>query len=157
MKKAKRSSSPDQMDFDALLGAAMPGTTLMTPPVADETGNWDLHMRRLLKSALAASPLSIDQVAEGLTALSGRAISVSMIYSWTGQSRPHRLPAELIPAINRVVGNTILLQGLAEASGCRITEPRDLQLARLGQLTLIIRYAQAEQARAAAALGGRYA
>jgi hypothetical protein len=108
---------------------------------------------------MAACPLDVDQIAEGVSALIGRPVSKANIYSWTGQSRPHRFPAELIPAFNAVLGNTILLQGLADASGCRLSEPQELQFARLGQLYLIIHHAQGEQAKTLQALPlqrGRY-
>lgn len=152
----KRCADPDQMNFDALLGALDPGLDLIEVPVAPATVpgglDFDLRMRRLLKRALDACPLGHDQVAEAVSALTGRTVTVAMIYSWTGQSRPHRFPAELLPAFCAALGNTILLAGLADACGCRVAESQELQLARLGQLWLIVHHAQAEQTRMAQAI-----
>lgn len=157
----KRCADPAQMDFDALLGALDPGLDLIEVPAAPATVpgglDFDLRMRRLLKQALDACPLGHDQVAEAVSALTGRTVTVAMIYSWTGQSRPHRFPAEMIPAFCQALGNTILVQGLAGACGCRVAESQELQLARLGQLWLIIHHAKGEQTRMAQAIptGGR--
>lgn len=147
----KRCSDPNQLDFDALLGALDPNLDLLdvpAPPPAEPGGlDWSQRMRRLLKQALDACPLDHDQVAEGLSAVTGAHVTTTMLYSWTGASRPHRFPAEMIPAICAVTGNTLLLQGLADACGCRVSERQELQLARLGQLWLIMHHAQAEQTR----------
>lgn len=147
-----RSADPRQAE----LFSPPDGAALLPAPVppGNEPGALDLnaHMRELLNEAIAASGLDRETVAALVTPLAGRPISKAQIDSWTGATRPNRFPADLVPAFCAVLGNTILLQGLAEAVGCTIVEGYSMQLARLGQLVLFINQAKAEQDRIIASL-----
>lgn len=141
---------PRQMDMLALLEGAI----ALPEPEAPKAGarDCDQQTRHLLNEAIKAGPFnSRDDLAEAVSFHSGRRITKAMIDSWTGASRPHALPANLVPAFCAALGNTILLQGLAEASGCALTEGAELVRQRLDRLTLFIRLARAEQRRLTAA------
>ncbi len=141
-------ADPRQTDFLSLLDA---NAALLPAPVAPTSapGALDLNtrLRQLLGEAIAASGLDREQIAEMVSPLAGRPVSKAMIDCWTGASRPHRFPADLVPAFCATLGNTILLQGLAEAIGCTLVEGYSMQLARLGQLVVFINQAKAEQDR----------
>ena len=156
MAKSRRRQQvdPRQSDFLGLLGD--PQAELLpapTPPATEPCAlAFDQRMRRLLNEAIKASPLDREQIAMGVGALAGRAVTKPMIDSWTGAGRPHRFPADLIPAFCAVLGNSILVQGLGEASGCGVIEGYELQLARMGQLCLFIARARDEQEKIMASL-----
>lgn len=147
--KHRRGRIPDprQTDlFHLLEGAiALPPVPPAPPPVGM---NFDQTFRRLLKEAIAAGPFANrDGLAEAVSAYCGRRITAAMINSWTGASRPHAFPAALIPAFCAALGNTVLVQGVAEAAGCGVTESADLIRSRLDRLALFIRFARAEKRR----------
>ena len=155
-----RSADPRQTDFLSLLEGAV-----ALPPAPErrrDAGALDLdqRLRRLLNDAIAAGPFANrEALAEAVSFHAGRRVTKAMIDSWTGASRPHALPAHLVPAFCAALGNSVLLQGLAEASGCAVTESADLVRSRLDRLALFIRFAKAEQRRLIGSLplfrGGR--
>lgn len=147
IRRKGREPDPRQPDFLSLLE---PGAELIAAPQAPvEAGqiDHDAETRALLNEAIKRSPFDRDQIADRMTPLAGRKITKEQLDSWTGASRPNRFPAELIGPFNAAVGNTILLDGLAELSGCKLIEGLELQFARLGQLLVFIEHAKAEQAR----------
>ncbi|WP_142849228.1 hypothetical protein [Telmatospirillum sp. J64-1] len=155
MKKVRRrAEDPRQMAFLDLLGGQkedlieVPEMPMPAPGAMD----YDQRLRDLLNKAIKACPFDREQIAAMVSTLVGREVTKPMIDSWTGATRPNRFPAEMIPAFCEALGNTILLAGLAEASGCRLIEGRELQFARLGQLWLFIEQASAEQQRLVAEL-----
>ena len=139
---------PRQADFLSLLeGAALPEQLSPAQPAAGKLA-FDQRMRRLLNEAIAAGPYANrEQLAEVVSSYVGRKVSKSMIDSWTGASRPHAFPGHMVPAFCAALGNSILLTGLAEASGCAVTEGAALIQSRLERLTFVIRLAKAEQRR----------
>ncbi|WP_142850742.1 hypothetical protein [Telmatospirillum sp. J64-1] len=154
MKKGRRrAEDPRQMAFLDLLGQK---EDLIEVPVQPEPEpgalDYDQRLRALLNKAIRACPFDRDQIASLVSGLVGREVTKAQIDSWTGATRPNRFPAELVPAFCQALGNTILLAGLAEASGCRLIEGRELQFARLGQLWLFIQKAENEQKRLVAEL-----
>lgn len=146
-------ADPDQMDFMALLDGAVSLPEM--PEARREAGALDLdqEMRRFLNAAIEAGPFSNrEALAEAVSFHAGRRVTKAMIDSWTGASRPHALPAHMVPAFCAALGNTMLLQGLAKPAGCAITESADLIRSRLDQLYLFIRFAKAEGRRLTASL-----
>ncbi|MBI3446790.1 MAG: hypothetical protein HY055_15855 [Magnetospirillum sp.] len=142
----------NQFDFMRLLEGAVDLPDPHEPRREPGALNLDQRMCRLLNQAIAAGPFADrEALAEVLSFHAGRPISKAMIDSWTGARRPHRLPADLIPAFCVALGNSILLHGLAEPSGCAVTESADLVQSRLDRLALFIRFARAEQKRLVAA------
>ncbi len=143
-----RSADPRQTDLFSLLEGviAIPAA----PEPRQQAGGLDCDQktRQILNAAIAAGPFSRrEDLAEAISFHAGRRVTKAMLDSWTGASRPHALPASLIPAISAALGNSILLSGVAELSGCAISESADLIRQRLEKLTLIIRFAKAEQRR----------
>ncbi len=145
-RRATRKVDPRQSDFLALLEGAIPLPSARPPESTAGALAFDARLRSLLNEAIKAGPFRRrEDLAEVVSAHAGRTVTKAMIDSWTGASRPHRFPADLIPAFCAALNNTILLQGLAEASGCALTESAALIQSRYDQLTLFIRFAKAEQ------------
>lgn len=143
-KGRRRHADPRQLDF---LGLVDPAAETFLPPAAPVEGDPDQHVRDLLNDAIKASPLDRDQIAACMTVVIGREVTKAMLDCWTGASRPHRFPMSMAPAFCQAVGNTMLLAGLAEMSGCRLIEGFELQQARLRQINLYIRIAKQEARR----------
>jgi len=153
--KGRRSADPRQADFLALLD--LPGAELIPAPIpaSAQPGalNFEQRLRSLLNDAIKAGPFADrDALASAVSVPAGRTITKAMIDSWTGASRPHHFPADLVPAFCIALGNSILLQGLAEAAGCTVAEGWEIQKARLDRLRLFIQYARGEQRRIVASL-----
>ena len=143
-RRVGRKVDPRQGDFLTLLEGAIP---LPAAPAPDSTtGALAFDVRSLLNEAIKAGPFTRrEDLAVVVSGHAGRTVTKAMIDSWTGASRPHRFPADLTPAFCAALGNTLLLQGLAEAAGCALTESAALIQSRYDQLTLFIRFAKAEQ------------
>ncbi len=144
-----RSADPRQTDFLSLLDGVV-DFPAPAPEPRRQAGALDLDqpLRRLLNEAIEAGPFaSREALAEALRFHTGRHVTKAMIDSWTGASRPHALPAHMIPAFCKALGNTILLGGLAEPAECAVTESAQLIRSRLDRLALFIRFARAEQRR----------
>lgn len=149
----RRGRSADQLDFLAILEGAveMPPAPPLAPPPG--TLDFDQRVRSLLNAAIDAGPYANrQQLADALTARGPRRVTKAMIDSWTGASRPHHFPADMIPTFHFVLGNSILLEGLNNSCGCAIVESAALIESRLQKLALVIRVAQAERRRLAAGL-----
>ena len=145
-------TDPRQTDFMALLEGSVDLPAVPEPRREAGALGLDQRLRQLLNEAIKAGPfVDREALAEAVSFHAGRPITKAMIDSWTGAARPHRLPADLVPAICVALGNSILLQGLAEAAGCAVTESAQLIQSRLDRLALFIRFAKAEQRRLIAA------
>lgn len=143
-----RTADPRQGDFLALLEGAIDLPFPAPPQAVAGALDFDQDTRRLLNATIAAAPFgNRHDFAEALSFHAGRRISKAMLDAYTGARRPHALPAHLVPAICRTAGNTTLLNGLAEAAGCTLTESAALVRARVERLSLFIRLARAEQRR----------
>ena len=71
--------------------------------------------------AVKQAPMSRETLADRMTELSGRSVTIHMIANWLAESHPHHIPAELIPA-------------LCIASGCN--DPLQVQIDAVGIFTL---------------------
>jgi hypothetical protein len=155
--KGRRASSarvddPRQGDLLSLLEGVIALPAAPEPHREAGALDMDQRLRGLLNEAIAAGPFANrEQLAEAVSFHAGRRITKAMIDSWTGASRPHAFPGHLIPAFCAALGNSVLLQGLAQATGCGVTESAELIRSRLERLTLFIRFAKAEQRRLVAA------
>lgn len=151
-KGRRRAADPRQTDMLALLEGAIALPAAPEPQREAGALDMDQRLRTLLNEAIAAGPFAgREQLAEAVSHHAGRRVTKAMIDSWTGASRPHAFPAHMIPAFCAALGNSLLLQGLAEAAGCSLTESAELIRSRLDRLTLFIRLAKAEQRRLIAA------
>ncbi|MEB3167891.1 MAG: hypothetical protein VKK97_04075 [Synechococcaceae cyanobacterium] len=70
-----------------------------------------------VREAIKNAPKSRETLADELTMLTGQPISVHQVNNWTAESHPHRLPAEIIPALVASTGSIEPLRVLAEAAG----------------------------------------
>ena len=80
--------------------------------------------------------LSRDQVALELTGMVGREITVAQIDAFVAESKPHRLPAELLPAWVKVTGSRRLLEALLGELGLSVATEEDREFAELGRVRL---------------------
>jgi hypothetical protein len=112
-KTGKRFVNPDQMSLLDLLiqereerQATQPGRLCVSA-----------RLQAAVREAIKAAPKSRETLADELSELTGQPISVHMVNNWTAESHPHRLPAELVPALCVATGSTEPLRVLAEAAG----------------------------------------
>jgi hypothetical protein len=70
-----------------------------------------------VRDAIRQAPKSRETIADEMAHLTGQTVTVHTINSWTAESHPHRLPAELLPAFCRAAGSVEPLRILAEAAG----------------------------------------
>jgi hypothetical protein len=141
-----RKSPDNQLDFHLILG----GQDNSTPKekvnaVEDGSLDFDQRLKRALNIIVKKSAYSREQIAEMMTAVTGRPVTKTTIDSWTGAARPNQFPAHLIPAFCVVTGSTELLELLAEPCGVRTMQTREAQLAKLGRMWLVIHHARQEQ------------
>lgn len=144
--KRSRRKAPDlrQRDFYALLGD-LEAVPMPEEPARDPGAlELDQPMRRWLSEAIDKSARSRELIAENMSSLSGRSITKAQLDSWTGASRPHRFPAELIPAFCAACGNCHLMERLAATMGVEIADATTARLAHLGRWHLATSYAAAQ-------------
>lgn len=67
--------------------------------------------------AIRSAPKSRETIADEMSHLTGQLVTVHMINSWTAESHPHRIPAELLPAFCQSTGSVEPLRVLSEAAG----------------------------------------
>jgi hypothetical protein len=100
-----------------------------------ELGDQDLHLliKRIAALDLKECRWSREQVAEGLSKLVGRVVSLAQLDTITAETKSHRLPAEWIPAWVRVTGSTRLLDLLCAESGMWMADETEHDLADLAR------------------------
>ncbi len=137
-------SHPAQSDFLAMLD----GADLIEVPQApsEEKGamDYDRAVRDCLNRVIDAAPFDREQIAAMLTLRVGRRITKAMLDTYTGASRPNKLPADLLPALSAILGPELLIM-IGAAAGCAVLEQRQATFARLGQLQFIIAQAREQQ------------
>ncbi len=143
-KRQKRSKiDPNQQSFLHLLDDVAEKDIKIEPPVPipDTTpGKFDYRLRANLRltKALKASPLSREEVAEALSALTGEKITVTTINKWTSTTQPHEIPGYMYEPLCLVIGNSHILDETVEATGRKIV---DGNVAQAAQYFLLMRYA----------------
>lgn len=75
-----------------------------------------IKLQGAVKTALKQAPKSRETIADEMSAMTGQEITIHMLNSWCSEAHPHRLPAELIPALCEATGCTEPLQVLCDAS-----------------------------------------
>lgn len=93
-------------------------------------------VRTALQADLKGCGKSRDQVAAELSFALGKAITVEQIDAFVAPSKPHRFPAEWIPAWVEVTGSKRLLTLLCEAMGLSLATSEDRDFAELGRTHL---------------------
>jgi len=70
-----------------------------------------------VKQAVKQAPMSRETLADTMTELAGRRVTLSMIDNWLAESHPHDIPAKLIPALCIASGCNAPLQVQNDAVG----------------------------------------
>jgi hypothetical protein len=99
----------------------------------------ELHwlIKRALAEDIKECAYSREQIAEGLTRLVGRTITVAQIDAWTAETKiGHRFPAEMIPAWSRVTVSRRVLDLVCAEAGCWVQGATEHDLAELGRAQL---------------------
>lgn len=74
-------------------------------------------LRAAVGAAIKAAPKSREAIADEMAQMTGAAISVHNLNSWTAESHPHRMPAEYVPAFCVATGSIEPIRVLAETAG----------------------------------------
>jgi len=70
-----------------------------------------------IRKAVKDAPMSRETLADRMTELSGRTITIHMIANWIAESHPHHFPADLIPTLCIASGYNGPLQVQNDAVG----------------------------------------
>jgi len=70
-----------------------------------------------VRLAIRRAPKSRESLADEMSEATGQTVTVHHINNWTAESHPHRMPAELVPALCVATGCDEPLRVLAEAAG----------------------------------------
>ena len=120
----------------------------------------DQRLRRCLNQLIKTSSKSREQIAAGMSDLTGGVITASMLNTWTAPSRPNNFPLRYLRAFLLAceVDAAALLDLVLCDTGYAAVDERAAMLARLGQIYAMICWGQSEATRLSAALpitGGR--
>jgi hypothetical protein len=92
-------------------------------------------VREALTLALAACPLSREDVAQELTRLTGEAVSVNHLHNWCSEAkREWRFPLELTTAFCMITGDFGLVSAILDGTGFALADEKTRKAARLGVL-----------------------
>jgi hypothetical protein len=112
--------------------AALFGSELEHPGCLDV----DTAVRAAL-AGLFKGGFSREAIAERMSHLVGREVTVAMLDTYTADSkRNHRFPAAWIPALCAATGDARLLQYLVQRTGYRMISQEEEQLLELGRMFL---------------------
>ena len=103
--------------------------------LTDSLYETSVRVRKVLQQDLAECRFSRDEVARRLSVRMGR-ISVAIIDAYVAHSKPHRFPAELIPAWIEVTGSRRILDLLCGEVGLSIANEEDRDFAAFGRAHL---------------------
>ena len=108
------------------------------PLFAYHKGDSDLHLavKRAAVQDLKECRWSRQQIAEGLSTLVGRELSLAQLDAILAETKIHRMPAEWVPAWVRVTGSRRILDLLCAASGFWVADANDRDLADLARAQL---------------------
>ncbi|KKL21473.1 hypothetical protein LCGC14_2445110 [marine sediment metagenome] len=95
-----------------------------------------LLVKRAAAQDLKECRWSREQVAEGLSKLIGRQISLAQIDAMIAETKTHRLPAELIPAWVRITGSARILDLVCAECGLWLADETEHDLAELSRAEL---------------------
>jgi hypothetical protein len=90
-------------------------------------------VRDALLRDLKGCLLSREEVAVRLSKQVGRPITTAQIDAFVAESKPHRFPAELVPAWIAITGSRRLLDALARQIGLSVATQEDRDFADLGR------------------------
>lgn len=103
------------------------------------------RLQAAVRRAVKDAPMSRETLADRMTELSGRNITIHMIANWIAESHPHNFPAELIPALCSAAGINDPLQVLIDAVGIFTLPGADALRAEIQKLDEEVHELQAEK------------
>ena len=93
------------------------------------------EIKYITSKAIAECEKSRLQIAEELSEMVGREISITMLNHWTAESKAgHRIPSDIIPAFCITVKNFDLIRLLSHACRGKFLESQEAILAEVAQL-----------------------
>jgi hypothetical protein len=93
-------------------------------------------VKEALKSALDKSGLTRELIAEELSRLVGRNISVHQLNNWAAPEKKDRyIPLDCVGALAVILQDTEVVQAALEGSGFQVIGPMDAAYLELGKIT----------------------
>jgi len=135
-KSSRTVNHPDQFTFQTLFERKQLVEVPQAPSQAAGALDYEQIVRQTLNEEIRNCPLDRGQIAEMLSSMVGRSITKTVLDTYTGASRPNRLPVDLLPALTAVLGPSFIKR-IAEASGCHLMERNEVAMARIGEVFLI--------------------
>lgn len=93
------------------------------------------RLKAALKTSIQTSPYSREQIVDRMNEagrldgiLNGRPITTMMLDAWCAESKPHMLPAHLLPLFCWASGSGLALKVVAEAAGAAAISGDDMAL-----------------------------
>lgn len=141
-KKLKKSvTDPSQMNLFDLLKQEQVERLETAPGRLCISAKLQAAVRRAVKNA----GMSRETLADRMTELSGRSITIHMIANWIAESHPHNFPAELIPTLCHASGINDPLQVQIDAVGIFTLPGADALRAEIQKLDEEVHELQAEK------------
>ncbi len=110
----------------------------------DSLSHLHSEIKRLVAQDIKDCPHSREQVADHLSWLLGRHITVAQIDAITAQTKDNRLPAEWVPAWSVATGSRRILELLCTEAGYWLADETEHELAELGRAQIVRERADAK-------------
>jgi len=104
---------------------------------SSEWADFNIQVKRTAALDIKECRHSREEITIGLSRLVGRQVSIAQIDAMLAESKPHRFPAEWIPAWVRVTGSKRLLDLLCAASGYWLADDVDVDLANMARAEIL--------------------
>ncbi len=129
---------------------------LFDGPPTEDPADARNRLKKVLVSDIQAQPLSREQIADKLTALSGKNVTRAIVDAWTSETKTHRFPADLIPFWCQVVQSTRILEFVAARAGYYVADQTEHDLAEFARAALQVEKIQRHQSNLKRKLAGRF-
>lgn len=97
----------------------------------------DLHVRRALQTSFRAGEKSRQTIADEMTRLTGREVTVRMLDHFAAETHSaHRFPAAWLPAFCVAAGDCEVMRLLVSAAGFRMVDAEEILLIEYARATL---------------------
>lgn len=106
------------------------------PSSAGTQQNFDAEIRAAAAEDLKTCPWKREVVAEALSMELGRTITVAQIDAVVAATKPHRFPAEWIPAWTKITGSRRILELLARGADLYVVDETEHALAEYGRAAI---------------------
>jgi len=136
--RRKSAADPRQLEIAGLLDRLQLVDVPAAPSRAEASHDLSRKIRLWANEAIRLSPLSREQIADSMSALTGQTVTKTMLDCWTGASRANRFPAEFLPAFCIAAGNNHIMDQLAADMGARLIDTGEAVKARMAQWAVVI-------------------